>query len=135
MKLINTNSIRQHGFFYPELSYSLNGILFSVHNELGAYAREKQYSDVIQNKLKEAGIAYKRECRIANSGNIADFIIDEKIILELKAKRVLVKDDYNQLQRYLQETQLKLGVLVNFRNQYIKPIRVVKREIQQVAHL
>ena len=129
MKLINTNSIKQYGFFYEDLSYKINGILFSVHNQLGPYGREKQYSDLIEQKLKEAGIPYQRECRIADSGNIVDFIVDTKIILELKTKRIILKEDYNQLQRYLQETQLNLGILVNFRNQYIKPIRIVKIDL------
>ena len=111
---------------YPELSYKINGILFSTHNELGQYAREKQYGDVVERKLKEEKVIYKRECRISDSGNITDFIIDNKIDLELKAKRLLTKEDYEQVQRYLQETQLKLGILVNFRNKYIKPVRIVR---------
>lgn len=111
---------------YPDLSYKINGILFATHNEIGPYAREKQVGDVIERLLKEKRIYYLRECRISDSGNIADFIIDKKIILELKCKRVLVRNDYEQIQRYLQETQLKLGMLVNFRNQYIKPIRIIK---------
>ena len=126
MKLINTNSIRQYGLYYPELSYQITGILYEVHNTLGRYAREKQYCDLLELKLKEANTPYQRELRISDSGNITDFIIDGKIILELKAKRLFTKGDYEQIQRYLQETQLKLGLLINFRNQYIKPMRIVK---------
>ncbi len=111
---------------YPELSYVLNGILFAVHNEVGLYGRKKQYGDLIEIKLKESNLSYVRECRISDTGNIVDFIIDNKIVLELKTKRILTKDDYEQTQRYLQQTQLKLGILVNFRNKYIKPSRIVK---------
>ena len=115
---------------YPELSYKLNGILFSTHNEVGCYAREKQYGDILQRKFEEQNINFQREIIIGNSGNIVDFIIDKKILLELKAKRTLVREDFEQTQRYLQETQLKLGILVNFRNQYLKPKRVVKIDTQ-----
>jgi len=111
---------------YPKLSYSTNGILFSTHNELGCYAREKQFGDVIKRKLIEKNIIYLREVVVGNSGNRIDFIIDGKIILELKSKRKLIKEDFEQVQRYLQETKLKLGILVNFRDQYIKPIRIVR---------
>ncbi|MDP3725798.1 MAG: GxxExxY protein [bacterium] len=111
---------------YPELSYTLTGVCFSVHNELGSYAREKQYGDLIELKLKESSISYQRECRISDSSNIIDFIIDNKILLELKAKRILAKTDYYQTQRYLQETRLKLALLVNFRNKFIKPVRIVR---------
>ena len=65
---------------YPELSYAITGILFSTHNELGQFAREKQYGDLIEIKLKESHIPYNRETTIGNSGNICDFIIDGKII-------------------------------------------------------
>ncbi|OGM60396.1 hypothetical protein A3A75_04040 [Candidatus Woesebacteria bacterium RIFCSPLOWO2_01_FULL_39_10] len=111
---------------YQELSYTLVGILFSVHNELGQYAREKQYCDLIEDKLRLVKIPYKREFKIANSGNTVDFLVEDKIILETKSKRILTKEDYFQLQRYLQESKIKLGLLVNFRNKYIKPVRIVR---------
>ena len=115
---------------YKELSYKLNGILFATHNELGPYAREKQIGDVIERLLKENSVPYLRECPIGNSGNKLDFLIDNKIVLELKSVRVLTRSDYEQTQRYLQATQMKLGILVNFRNQYLKPIRIVKIDTQ-----
>lgn len=114
---------------YPELSYFLVGILFSSHNELGPYAREKQYGDLIENKLKESKVVYKREFKIADSGNILDFLIDNKIILEIKSTRTITREHYRQIQNYLQSTGFKLGILVNFRNRYLKPIRVLKKDI------
>lgn len=111
---------------YPELSYTITGILFSVHNELGQYAREKQYGDLIEKKFDEIKIHYKRELAISNTGNILDFIVEDKIILELKNTRVLTKEHYRQIQNYLQQTQVKLGLLVNFRSKYLKPIRIIR---------
>ncbi|MDO8581858.1 MAG: GxxExxY protein [bacterium] len=119
-------SVKETKLLYPELSYSVAGICFSAHNELGPYAREKQYGDVIKRLLMEKSIPFQREFSIGSSGNILDFLIDEKIILEIKAKRILTRDDYEQTQRYLQETGTRLALLVNFRNKYIKPVRVVK---------
>lgn len=111
---------------YPELSYEINGILFQVKKELGSYAREKQYGDLIAKKLSEKNIAYKREKSISDTGNILDFIVDEKIILELKATRFITKDNYRQIQNYLQQSRLKLGILANFREKFLKPVRVVR---------
>ncbi len=116
----------QTELLYPELSYTVTGICFATHNEIGPYAREKQYSDLLEKKLKEARVAYKRECALGESGNIVDFIIENKIALEIKSKRLVTPADYYQLQRYLQEAKIKLGLLVNFRNKYIKPIRVIR---------
>ena len=111
---------------YPELSYKITGILFDVHNALGPYAREKQYGDLIEEKLEENKIPYKREIGVGDGGNILDFLIDNKIVLELKAVRILTREQYRQIQNYLQQTKLDLGLLVNFRNKYIKPSRIIR---------
>ena len=114
------------GVIYPELSYTIVGLCFIAHDEVGLYGREKQYGDILERELKARNISYKREAGIAQSGNIADFIVDEKILIELKSKRTIVPSDYEQTQRYLQMTGLKLGLLVNFRDKYLKPARVVR---------
>ena len=110
---------------YAELSYKIVGICFEVHNELGHYSREKQYCNLLEDKFKEHKIQYKREHPIQNTGNIIDFIVEDKILLELKAKRILTKQDYYQTQRYLQASKLKLGLLINFGNKYITPKRII----------
>ena len=127
-----TNYMRYKSIlFYPELSFRIVGICFKVHNEIGRYAREKQYSSLIEKYFKENKIKYKRELMVGNSGNILDFMIEEKIILELKAKRIITKEDYIQTQRYLQETQMKLALLINFRNKYLAPKRIIKIDLKR----
>ena len=111
---------------YPDLSFTITGICFAVHNELGSYAREKQYCDLFESKLKEAAIPFQRELRVGDSGNILDFLIEDKIAFEAKAKRVLLQEDYRQIQNYLQITGVKLGLLVNFHADHIFPKRIVR---------
>src|SRR3989344_6594992 len=121
-----TNHKVNEKVIHPELSYQITGILFSVHNELGPYAREKQYGDLIEQKLKESKISYNREFGIGNSGNVLDFVIDKKIILELKVTRIITREHYRQIQNYLQQTRINLGLLINFRDKYIKPKRIIR---------
>lgn len=117
---------------YPELSYKITGILFAVHNELGRFCNEKQYADAIERYFKKLKIRYEREKILPPSfeeelrgRNKIDFLIEDKIILEIKAKRLLIKDDYYQTKRYLLALNKKLGLLVNFRDKYIKPRRIL----------
>jgi len=123
---MSTNNKVGEKVLYPELSYQITGLLFSVHNELGPYAKEKQYGNLIEEKLKESSLPYEREVGIGDGGNILDFVVDKKIILELKAVRVLTRGHYRQIQNYLQQTKLDLGLLINFRNKYLKPSRIIR---------
>jgi len=117
---------------YPELSYKICGFLFYIHNQLGRFRKEKDYADALEIVFKENKTPYSRETRTDNSllsqrfGLYKlDFLIDNKVILELKAKTLLTKEDYYQLKRYLESKKLKLGLLVNFRDKYLKPKRVI----------
>jgi len=124
---INTNNTNRK-LIYPELSYLITGICFKVHNATGRFAKEKQYADSLEEIFKQADIGYIREGKSDEGNNIPDFIVEDKIVLELKAKRLVSKEDFYQVQRYLQVTRKKLGMLVNFRNRYLKPIRILRIE-------
>src|SRR3989338_5370395 len=126
MQPIPTNTKRGGELFYPELSFEMMGLCFSVHNEQGRFSREKQYGDGLEEKLKEARIPYSRELRIGDTNNTIDFLIENKIALELKTKPFLLREDYEQIQRYLQASGVKLGILINFRGTHVRSHRVVR---------
>ena len=114
---------------YPELSYKITGFLFQVHNELGRFRKEKYYGDLLEIKLKNDGILYEREKLISSNdkrkADRADFYVENKVLIDLKDKKFITKEDYFQMINYLKALKLKLGLIVNFRNTYLKPKRVV----------
>jgi len=127
-----TNNTNEKKIIEKELSYQLTGIFFEIHNELGRFAREKQYADLLEKKLKERNIKYKRELPLKTSNktlNIFDFLIEDKILVEIKRKPVNTADDYRQIMRYLESTGLELGILVNFGLEYLKPKRILNYKL------
>lgn len=104
---------------------------------MGKYCNEKQYADFIENHFVKNKIHYEREKILPPSfegekdnRNKADFIIEGKVILEIKAKRFLEKQYYYQLKRYLSPANKKLGLLVNFRDKRLKPKRILNSLIE-----
>jgi len=122
---------------YKDLSFQIYGLLFKTHNELGRFRNEKQYGDKLEQLFKDKKINYLRELNLPPSfigeqknRNRIDFIVDDKIIIECKTKTMLTKDDYFQTLRYLTTFNKRLGILVNFRQIYLKPKRIVNPNIK-----
>ena len=125
---------KNKNILYPELSYLIYGLCYKVHNELGRYRSEKQYADAFEEVLKKNVINYEREKALPSSfdgekgrRNIPDFIIEDKIIVDFKAKRLITKEDYYQMRRYLASYKKELGLIINFREYYLKPKRVLNK--------
>lgn len=63
--------------------------------------------------------------------NKVDFLIENKVILEVKSKKIITKDDYFQRRRYLSVLNKKLGILVNFRSTYLHPKRILNSSVKE----
>lgn len=107
---------------YPELSYKLVGILFEVHSRLGGSFDEMYYQRAVEVLLNKQQITYKRELQtdiLFENTPIGkyflDFLIDDKIVLELKAVPEVLPVHYRQVKSYLRIKNIKLGILANFR--------------------
>lgn len=121
-----STNVTNERILYKELSYKLTGAFFDVHNKLGRFLSERQYADEVEKYLKQVGIGYKREFELSQDikGNRVDFLIENKIVVDIKAKKMLTRDDYYQMLRYLKVGGFRLGLIVNFRNTYLKPKRI-----------
>ena len=129
---MRTNNTNDTNLIHPELSYEITGVLFKVHNKIGRFGREVQYGDLIETTLKDKKIKYEREKKLPIEGvenqytNKVDFVIENCILIDIKAKPIITKADYYQMNRYLEACKYKLGMIVNFRNPYLKPVRVIR---------
>lgn len=119
---------------YKDLCYEIVGICFKIQAALGRFCRERQYCDELEKALINSNKNYKREFLLDKletndiKGNRIDFIIDNKVLIDCKAKNFITKENYAQMQRYLRSSDLKLGLVVNFRDTHLKPKRVINYE-------
>jgi GxxExxY protein len=120
---------------YKELSYKITGLLFKTHQNLGRYRNEKQYADYFEDLLIKEKVKYVREYKFEDHQYsrgkircICDFIIEGKIVLEFKTKNFITKEDYYQTKRYLITLNLKLAILVNFRQNRLSPKRILNKD-------
>jgi len=107
---------------YKEDSYKIIGKCMEVHNNLGAGFLEIVYKDALEYEFKKANISYEREVKyeVNYKGEIlphkfyADFVINDKIILEIKAVSSIVDVFVAQAINYLKVSENKLALIVNF---------------------
>lgn len=121
------------GIIHKEESYQIIGICMEVHNNLGAGFSEIVYKDALELEFKNAKIEYSREKEYAvNYKGIilshkfyADFVIFDKIILEVKGKNKIADEDIAQCINYLKVSGNNLALLVNFGEQKLNYKRIV----------
>ena len=126
--------VNEHHIVEKDLSYKLVGIFFKVHRALGRYCRERQYADALEQALRREHIRYRREHALPIAGinsNRVDFYVEDRILVDLKAKPFIKKEDYYQMRRYLEGANAKLGFIVNFRTLYLHPKRVLNPRCSQ----
>ncbi|SDR66510.1 GxxExxY protein [Polaribacter sp. KT25b] len=118
---------------YKEDTYKIIGICMEVHNQLGKGFNEVVYSDALEIEFIDNNIKYSKEQKfnISYKGNIlphkyrADFIINDKIVLELKAIKCLTSSHVKQTLNYLAVSKLKIGLLINFGEDSLKYQRII----------
>ena len=109
-------------FLYKELTDKILKACYNVHNGLGCGFFEKVYQEALAIELTEMGIPFEREKhlpilyhgKVLDCDYIADFVVDGKIILELKAVTEMNTLFEAQLINYMKATHIKVGYLINF---------------------
>ena len=110
-----------------EISFYIRKSIFEIYNELGPGLLEKVYEKTLAYDLKNKGLEVKTQVPIPikfkdliiESSFIADIIVENKVIIEIKSIEEISNVHHKQLLTYLKLTNLKLGILVNFNTDYI----------------
>ena len=103
-------------------SYKIIGICMEIHRILGKGLLEIVYKDAIEYEFKQRGIIYEREKKyeieykdiILPHYFYADFVVFDKIILEIKAQKGIVDEHYKWVINYLGISKCPLGLIINF---------------------
>lgn len=116
-------------------SYRLVGVLYDVYNNLGNGFLEIVYKDAIELELSSRNISFEREKEypVSYKGKFlkhkfyADFVVDNKIILEVKCCDSFDDKHIAQCLNYLKVSGKRLAILVNYKNKSLEYKRVVLR--------
>ncbi|MBY0348057.1 MAG: GxxExxY protein [Hydrotalea flava] len=118
---------------YKEESYSIIGVCMEVHKFLGAGFLEIVYKDALEYEFKLAGIPFEREKEYAVNYKdfilphkfYADFVLYDKIILEVKGVSQIAEEFTAQCINYLKVSCNRLSLLVNFGEEKLSYKRIV----------
>jgi GxxExxY protein len=113
--------VQSVGLKYGDLTGKIIGVFYDVYNELGHGFLESTYAEAVTVALQDSGLVAVREVPVAvwfrgrKVGQyFADIMVDNTVLLELKAARNLESAHEAQLLHYLRSTEIEVGLLLNF---------------------
>jgi GxxExxY protein len=128
-KLENTKTTK---YQLEELSKRIIGAAIQVHKELGAGFLENIHEEAVKVELSKNGLQFdsQKEIRIEYSGveigtHRLDLLVENEVIVELKAVKELADIHFAQLRSYLKATGLKVALLLNFSKPTLEVRRIV----------
>lgn len=117
---------------YKELSYEIMGAIFEVFRELGFGFKERYYEDAIAKEFGNKNIKFERQVPFklmykqeAIGGYRFDFLVEDKIVIELKRGDFFSKNNITQALQYLKTSNLKLAILVNVTSKGVRFKRIL----------
>ena len=121
-------------YLYEDDTYKIIGALIEVHKNLGKGFSEIVYKDAFEYELKRINFSFEREKEylvhykdiILNHKFYADFVVLNKIIIEIKSTESLHEKHISQCLNYLHVSGHRLAVLVNFNKPSLEYRRIIK---------
>src|ERR1700741_1863583 len=116
-----------------DLTYAIIGACMEVYNTMGRGFSEVLYKDALEDELSERGIKFTREKKyeINYKGKTlrhhyyADFVVEDRVILEIKAQQGVIETHYKQVINYLAVSKCEIGLIINFGEESLKYKRVI----------
>jgi len=131
-------AVRKSDVLYPELSYAVVGAIYEVWKELGPAFKESAYQKALVEEFTQKGIPFESQkvipiCYrgIKVGSYVPDFLIDDRILIEIKCLPRLTFKENKQVWYYLKGTPYKLLLLVNFGGSKLE----IRRRIYDKARL
>jgi len=121
------------GIYLKDESYKIIGLCMEVHSILGKGHSEVVYKDALEYEFKINSIPFEREKNyeieykdiILPRKYVADFVVYNEIIFEVKAISQLTNSDIRQTLNYLASSKNKLGLIANFGEDSLKYKRII----------
>jgi GxxExxY protein len=117
---------------HEDLTYKIIGCAMAVHRRLGAGLPEETYEKALIAEFEKAGLGFERQKEVqVHDGNVfvgfyfLDFLIEEKVVVELKALGFLDGSHLAQVITYLVATGLPVGLLIDFGGRSLKHRRIL----------
>ncbi len=127
-----TNTDKKEKYIYKNLTYKIIGCCYEIHKELGCVHKENIYHKALSLELINSNISFldEQSIKVTYKGKLIgayrpDFIIDEKVILEIKAVPFITKGILNQVYYYAKGTKYKLILLINFGSPKVEVKRII----------
>lgn len=122
---------------FNKLTETVIGCAMQVHRLLGTGFQEVIYQRSLAIELTQAGVLFKREIEmpifyksVEVGSRRVDFLIEDRVLLELKALPALTLTHHAQIINYLEACRLEVGLLINFGEPSLKFKRFLKNHSQ-----
>jgi len=109
------------GYKHSQITEKIIGAAYRVYNTLGFGFLEKVYENALVTELKKLGLSARQQepVKVYYEGQVvgdfvADLLVDDKVIVEVKAVSRLDKVHEAQIVNYLKATNIEVGLLINF---------------------
>lgn len=116
---------------HEEITYRIIGAAMAVHRRIGPGEKEAVYQRALEAELTQVGLSFEAQKSFpVYDGEhllgfyIPDFVVEGKVIVEIKAFATLHQKYLGQIITYLNHTRLPIGLLINFGERSLRPRRV-----------